>query len=59
MANYLVETASAFNEFYRDCPVLQEFDPDRRRTRMALCELSALVLSKGLMSLGIEAPERM
>ncbi len=59
MANYLVDCASSFNEFYRDCPVISEDDPDRMRTRIALVEMARRVLSKGLWTLGINAPERM
>jgi arginyl-tRNA synthetase len=59
MAPYLVELASLFNEFYRDCPVLKEEDPARRKARMALVELSRRVLGRGLWCLGIDAPRSM
>jgi arginyl-tRNA synthetase len=59
MAPYLVELASFFNEFYRDCPVLKEEDPSRRKARMALVELSRRVLGRGLWCLGIDAPMSM
>jgi arginyl-tRNA synthetase len=59
MANYLVEAASAFSDFYRDCPVLQEYNPERRLARIGLCRLVRDVLSAGLGSLGIEAPQTM
>ncbi|MCK5772359.1 MAG: arginine--tRNA ligase, partial [Thermoplasmata archaeon] len=59
MANYLVDCASSFNEFYRDCPVISEEDPQRRRARVALVEMARRVLKKGLWSLGIDAPEKM
>jgi len=56
---YLVEAASAFNDFYRDCPVLNEADPKRRGARLALVTLARGVLAKGLSCLGIQAPEQM
>ncbi len=59
LAPYLVELASLFNEFYRDCPVLKEEDPARRKARMALVELSRRVLARGLWCLGIDAPRSM
>lgn len=59
IAGYLVEAASSFNEFYRDCPVLNESDPKRRETRIALVEASRRVISNGLESLGIDAPPMM
>ncbi len=59
MANYLVDCASSFNEFYRDCPVISEEDPERRWARIALVEMTRRVLGKGLWALGIDAPEKM
>ncbi len=59
MANYLVGCASSFNEFYRDCHVISEEDPERRLARLALVEMARRVLRKGLWSLGINAPEKM
>lgn len=56
---YLVDLASTFNEFYRDCPVLIEEDIDLRNTRIALVELTRETLSSGLGILGIEAPPSM
>lgn len=59
LANYLYETASAFNQFYRDCPVLIEEDPSLRRSRIALVEATKIVLRNALDLLGITAPEEM
>ncbi len=56
---YLVETASSFNDFYRDCPVINESDPDRRKARLGLVEMSREVLATGLNILGIKAPTSM
>ncbi|HEY1583520.1 MAG TPA: arginine--tRNA ligase [Chthoniobacterales bacterium] len=58
LANYLFELANAFHAFYEACPVLKAEEP-ARRTRLALCELTARILQKGLELLGIEVPERM
>ena len=59
LANYLYETASAFNQFYRDCPVLIEEDPLLRGSRIALVEATKIVLRNALYLLGITAPEEM
>jgi len=59
LANYLYETASAFNQFYRDCPVLIETDPALRDSRLALVEAATVVLRTALDLLGIAAPEEM
>ncbi len=58
LANYLFELANAFHAFYEACPVLKSDEP-ARSTRLALCELTARVLQKGLELLGIEVPEKM
>jgi len=59
LANYLYETASAFNQFYRDCPVLIEEDTSLRESRIALVEATKTVLHTALDLLGITAPEEM
>ncbi len=58
LANYLFELANAFHAFYEACPVLKSEEP-ARSTRLALCELTARVLQKGLELLGIKVPEKM
>ena len=58
LANYLFELANAFHAFYEACPVLKSDEP-ARSTRLALCELTARVLERGLSLLGIQVSERM
>jgi arginyl-tRNA synthetase len=58
LANYLYELAAAFHSFFEACPVLKS-EGATRAARMALCDISARILSRGLHLLGIEAPERM
>jgi arginyl-tRNA synthetase len=58
LATYLYELASAFHSFFEQCPVLKS-EGEVKATRLALCDLTARVLGKGLNLLGIEAPERM
>jgi arginyl-tRNA synthetase len=58
LANYLFELANAFHAFYEACPVLKANEP-ARATRLALCELTARVLCRGLDLLGIQVPEKM
>jgi len=59
IANYLYETASAFNQFYRDCPVLSEENKVLCSSRLALVEATKIVLHTALDLLGIIAPEEM
>jgi len=58
LANYLYELANTFHGFYEACPVLKS-EGATRESRLALCELTARVLQKGLGLLGIRVPERM
>ena len=58
LANYLFELANAFHAFYEACPVLKADEP-ARRTRLALCQLTARILECGLDLLGIKVPEKM
>lgn len=59
LPTYLYETASSFNQFYRDCPVLPEPNPAVRKTRLVLVDATRIVLRNGLELLGIIAPEEM
>jgi arginyl-tRNA synthetase len=58
LANYLFELANSFHAFYEACPVLRSEEP-ARSSRLALCDLTARVLERGLDLLGIKVPERM
>jgi arginyl-tRNA synthetase len=58
LANYLLELARAFHSFFEACPVLKSDEP-LRSSRLALCALTARVLSQGLGLLGIRCPEKM
>jgi arginyl-tRNA synthetase len=58
LANYLFELANSFHTFYEACPVLKSEEP-ARSSRLALCDLTARVLQRGLDLLGIKAPEKM
>ena len=59
LCGYLYDLATAFTAFFENCPVLKAPDDATRASRLALCELTARVLARGLELLGIAAPERM
>jgi arginyl-tRNA synthetase len=59
MCTYLFSLASRFTSFYEACPVLRADDEPTRRSRLALCYLTARTLAQGLSLLGIDAPDRM
>src|SRR5437868_11696957 len=58
LASYLFELANNFHGFYEACPVLKAEEP-ARSSRLALCDLTARVLHRGLDLLGIRVPEKM
>jgi arginyl-tRNA synthetase len=58
LCNYLYELATRYHAFFENCPVLQSNDATRA-SRLALCDLVARFLAKGLDLLGIEHPEQM
>ncbi|GAA1862764.1 arginine--tRNA ligase [Asanoa iriomotensis] len=58
LAGYLHQVATAFTAFYENCPVLRA-EGEVRESRLALSDLTARVLGRGLGLLGIGAPDRM
>jgi len=59
IASYLFETASLFNQFYRDCPVMSEKDKRTQDERLILVSAFKIIIHNGLELLGIEAPDEM
>jgi len=59
LCGYLFELATAFSGFYESCPVLKAGTPAERDSRLALSDLTARIVERGLGLLGIEAPARM
>ena len=59
LTGYLFELAQAFTGFFEACPVLRAPTDELRLSRLALCEITARVLSLGLGLLGIETVEQM
>ena len=55
---YLYQLAKAFNDFYRDCPVLKA-EGAVRDARLSLVACTRQTLSNGLRLLGIPSPEVM
>jgi arginyl-tRNA synthetase len=58
LASYLYGVATAFTAFYEKCPVLRA-EGQVRQSRLALSDLTARVLGRGLGLLGIGTPDRM
>ena len=58
LCTYLYDLASRYTAFYEHCPVLKA-EGELRQSRLALCDVTARVLDRGLGMLGIGAPEQM
>jgi arginyl-tRNA synthetase len=60
MTTYVTETAQAFSAFYRDCKVVGAAEEGGDEDlRIALCEATRRVISRGLDLLGVQAPRAM
>ena len=59
LCTHIHATSSAFATFYEACPILKAEDDGIVTSRLALCDLTARVISTGLELLGIESPEMM
>jgi arginyl-tRNA synthetase len=58
ISNHTYELAKAFNNFYRNCPVIQA-EPEVRAYRLRLVEAARLSIANLLKLLGIQAPDVM
>lgn len=60
LCTYLYELASCFHAFYEHCPILKEgIEIEVRKSRLALCDLTAGLIEDGLGLLGIRMVDRM
>lgn len=60
LCNYIFELSNLFMHFYEACPILKDgVEKEVAQSRLALCDLTAKVLKKGLGLLGINVMEQM
>jgi len=59
LCEYIYDLAGSFNQFYENCPVIAAESDELKRSRLALCSLTASVLQLSLRLLGIETLERL
>ena len=59
LCEYMYDLSQKFNQFYEACPVMTAPTPELRRSRLALCQLTARILRLSLDLLGIRVLERM
>ncbi|MDO4320934.1 MAG: arginine--tRNA ligase [Lachnospiraceae bacterium] len=59
ICSFIYDLANAFNRFYHETRILTEEDEARRKSWIALLDLTREVLETSIDLLGFEAPERM
>ena len=59
LTNYLFALANRYSTFYEQCHVLKAETPELKRSRLALCDVTARTLRQGLNLLGINVVEKM
>ena len=59
LARYAQTVAGDFHQFYMDCRVLDEAEPDLTVARLALARATKYVLAEALALVGVRAPESM
>ncbi len=59
LCTFLYELASRYHKFYETCPVLTAQSSEVRASRLAMCDVTARVLHRGLSLLGIATVEQM
>lgn len=59
LAQYIFDLAKDYNGFYQEVSIFGESDQNLVKLRIALSEMTAQVIKKGMELLGIEVPERM
>ncbi|MHC1774515.1 MAG: arginine--tRNA ligase [Lentimicrobium sp.] len=59
IANYLFEVAREYNQFYHELTILKEENPGSRSLRLAISQMTSIVIKNGMELLGIEVPEKM
>lgn len=59
VAQYVFDVAKDYNGFYQEVSIFGEKDQDLVKFRIALSEMTARVIRKGMELLGIDVPERM
>ncbi len=59
IANFVYDLVKEYNQFYHDCSILKEENPEVRSLRLTLCETTAGVIRAALNLLGIGVVERM
>lgn len=58
ITRYIIEVCTAFNHFYRDCPIVTAEDSDTREFRVRLTKVTKSVLGTALHLICLRTPEK-
>ena len=59
LANFCYVLAKEFHRFYHEVRILGAATENEKNFRLGICQMTALVLEKGMKMLGIDMPDRM
>ena len=59
LTHYAIELARSFNQFYRDCKVVDMNEPALSRARLSLSQAARVAVARVLQLIGVQAPESM
>ena len=59
LCNYLISLSKEFNTFYHKCPIINESNKEKKKSRLLLITCTSQVIKNGLTILGIETPPKM
>ncbi len=59
VANYTFELVKMYNSFYQEKPILKETDDDKRNIRLAISQLTRIIIKNSMFLLGIDVPTKM
>lgn len=59
IANYVYDLAKGFNQFYQECSIIKEENPERREFRLQIADMTARLLRNATGLLGMKMPEKM
>ncbi|HRG19817.1 MAG TPA: arginine--tRNA ligase [Saprospiraceae bacterium] len=59
LANFCYVLAKEFHRFYHEVRILGAATEEEKAFRLGICQMTAIVLEKGMKMLGIEMPDRM
>jgi len=59
LPHYAQELATSFHQFYTECRVIDDDEPELTKARLHLCRAAKITLARALGLMGMSTPERM